>query len=83
MKRQIMLVLFALIQIGELANKLSNGLKENSTIPWHAIVAVKKRIVHGYDGLNMKVIWDAIEQEIPLLIIQIEEILNDVVVMEE
>ena len=67
---------FALTQIGELANKLSDALKENSIVPWHAIIAVRNRIVHGYDGLNMKVIWDAIDQEVPLLITQIDEILT-------
>jgi len=67
---------FALLQIGEIANKLSDDLKENSTVPWHAIVAVRNRIVHGYDGVNMKVIWDAIEKEIPLLITQVDEIIK-------
>jgi len=70
---------FSLLQIGEIANKLSNELKDNSSVPWHAIVAVRNRIVHGYDGLNMKVIWDAIEREIPSLIIQIDEILNEII----
>jgi len=73
---------FALLQIGEIVNKLSDELKEKSTVPWHAIAAVRNRIVHGYDGLNMKVIWDAIEQEIPSLIIQIEKILSENIVEE-
>jgi len=68
---------FSLLQIGELANKLSDDVKENSVVPWHMIVSVRNRIVHGYDGVNMKVIWDAIVKEIPLLITQVDDILKE------
>ena len=68
---------FALSQIGELANGLDKEIQNDSRIPWHMIIAVWNRIVHGYSDLKMKIIWDAIKIEIPELINQIDEILDE------
>ena len=66
---------FNLMQIGELAkSSLSDALKaEIVSIPWRQIYGMRNRIVHGYSGVNMKMVWDTIKYDLPLLKSEIEK----------
>jgi len=58
----------SLITIGECANHLSAAFKESHpNIEWVQIVAVRNIAAHGYWQLNMKQIWKATEEDIPVL----------------
>ena len=58
---------FNLMQIGELAKtELSDEMKaEIKTIPWKQIYGMRNRIVHGYDGVDMRIVWDTILYDLP------------------
>lgn len=60
---------FNLMQIGELAKTdLSDAAKENiSNIPWKQIYGMRNRIVHGYEGVEMSIVWDTISYDLPEL----------------
>lgn len=60
---------FNLMQIGELAKTdLSDATKENiSNIPWKQIYGMRNRIVHGYEGVEMSIVWDTISYDLPEL----------------
>ncbi len=60
---------FNLMQIGELAKtSLSSEAKtEIVSIPWKQIYGMRNRIVHGYDGVDMSIVWDTIKNDLPLL----------------
>lgn len=60
---------FNLMQIGELAKRdLSETVKlDISSIPWNQIYGMRNRIVHGYDGVEMTIVWDTIVYDLPLL----------------
>lgn len=60
---------FNLMQIGELAKEsLSDEAKEQiTTIPWNQLYGMRNRIVHGYSGINLNIVWDTISQNIPKL----------------
>ena len=45
-------VLFDLLQIGELSNKLSKDYVLSSNVPWIEIYNLRNRIVHGYAGVE-------------------------------
>ena len=67
--------IFSLSQLGELVPLLSEELKsENSNIPWTAIKSIRNRIVHDYDGVQQRVIWDTLVGDIPSLIEQLRSI---------
>lgn len=73
-------VCFNLFQIGELVNHLSIDIRNKySKIPWHYIVAMRNRIVHGYDTIDIEIVWNTINSEITSLsdyckkIIEIED----------
>lgn len=68
---------FNLSQIGELANKLENEyVREYPDIPWYKMKGLRNRIVHDYEGINLKLIWEIIESDLEKLKKQLLE-LND------
>ena len=69
---------FNLMQIGELAKiSLSEEAKaEISTIPWKQLYGMRNRIVHGYSGVDMRIVWDTISSDLPQLRQEIEPHLN-------
>ena len=60
---------FNLMQIGELAKEeLSDSAKAAiKTIPWHQLYGMRNRIVHGYSGINLRIVWDTVQEDIPKL----------------
>jgi uncharacterized protein with HEPN domain len=67
--------IFSLSQLGELVVKLSDDVKSSNTdIPWNALKSIRNRIVHDYDGVQFKIIWDTLINDIPPLIEQLRNI---------
>ena len=68
---------FNLMQLGELAKQsLSDETKAQiTTIPWQQIYGLRNRIVHGYAGVNMKIVWDTVSYDIPELHNELKSIL--------
>ena len=61
-------VCFNLFQIGELANGLSmEFINEYNKIPWKQIIGMRNRIVHGYDTINLEIVWNTSKESIPAL----------------
>ena len=70
-------VCFNLFQIGELANGLSNEfVTVNNVIPWKQIIGMRHRIVHGYDTINLEIVWNTANESIPELKSYCKEILG-------
>ena len=38
-----------------------------ATIPWKQLYGMRNRIVHGYSGVDMKIVWDTISEDLPVL----------------
>ena len=68
---------FNMMQIGELAKtSLSDDFKKSiQSIPWNQIYGLRNRIVHGYEGVDFKIVWDTIKDDIPKLESDIKELL--------
>lgn len=66
---------FNLMQIGELAKTaLSDEIKtQTTTIPWKQLYGMRNRIVHGYSGVDMSIVWDTINDDLPILKREIEK----------
>ncbi|MGN0162250.1 MAG: DUF86 domain-containing protein [Candidatus Ornithomonoglobus sp.] len=68
---------FNLSQIGELANRIDDEFeKDTGNIPWRVLYGLRNRIVHDYEGVNLVLIWDIIENDLPELRRQLDEIIN-------
>lgn len=58
---------FNLSQLGELANKLDEQYrKEHNEIAWGQIYGLRNRIVHDYEGVNFKLVWEIIREDLPV-----------------
>ena len=70
-------VFFCLSQMGELCKSVSDDFKhEHSDLPWHELYGLRNRIVHDYDGVNLKLIWQIIREDLPELKSKIEALLD-------
>lgn len=54
--------------MGESAQRLSDNLKATRPeIEWSRIVAFRNVLVHGYLGIDMDIIWEIIQRDVPIL----------------
>ena len=59
------MVLFPLVQIGELANHLSDDfIESHSAIPWKDVIGMRHMVVHGYGILDYNWTWKTISEDI-------------------
>lgn len=69
-------VIFELITIGEAMKRISEEIKESySAVPWKRIADSRNRMVHNYEDISTKIVWDIVENHLPVLQHQIEHIL--------
>lgn len=73
----VILTAFSLAQIGELSGRLSEELqREYADIPWKQIKGMRNLIIHDYTGIDMRIVRDTVEHDIPNLRRQIHEIMK-------
>lgn len=59
---------FNLSQLGEIANKSSVEYQNiHEEIPWRQIYGLRNKIVHDYEGVNRKLVWEIISDDLPEL----------------
>ena len=60
---------FNLSQIGEICHGVSDAfVAEHPNIPWNEMYGLRNRIVHDYQGVNLRLIWSIISEDLlPLL----------------
>jgi uncharacterized protein with HEPN domain len=46
-------------------------------IPWRGMAGMRDRIIHGYDTVDLQIVWDVVKQDIPALRPRIQQILAD------
>lgn len=56
-----------LVLIGENAKNISEGLKSKIDLPWRDIIGLRNVAVHEYVILELNIIWDTINRNIPEL----------------
>jgi uncharacterized protein with HEPN domain len=76
--RMLELALVRLIEVvGEAAARVSEETqRRHGAIPWRAIVGTRNRLVHGYDTVDLDVLWQTVEEDLPLLIVELEKVLT-------
>jgi uncharacterized protein with HEPN domain len=76
--RQLLLSIVKSIEIiGEAASKVSTSAQEkHSDIPWHAIITMRHRLVHGYFDIDHEVVWQTLLLDLPPLLGQLEAIMQ-------
>jgi uncharacterized protein with HEPN domain len=61
-------VLHALTVIGEAAKNIPvEVLLRYPEIPWREVTGMRDSIAHGYFGLDLRVVWDTVREDLPKL----------------
>ncbi len=76
-----------LIAIGEENKKIEDALKSSDVLSWKNISAMRDKISHNYRGIDESMVWDIVQNYLPilkkLLIEMLPEIQNSQTYVEE
>ena len=66
---QLSLALVRLVEIlGEAAAKVSSNIQQRyADIPWRQIIGTRNRLIHGYEDVNLDILWQIITHDLPPL----------------
>jgi uncharacterized protein with HEPN domain len=55
--------------IGEAARQIPESTqKANPAIPWREITGMRNKLTHEYFGVNTKVVWRTVHEDLPVII---------------
>jgi uncharacterized protein with HEPN domain len=75
-ERTIRAVEMNFIIIGESASYISAEAEEEYLdIPWNLMRAMRNRIVHVYFSIDIRLLWDTIQNDLPPLVPMLEKLL--------
>ncbi len=64
--------------LGEAVKNLSSEVKaRHPEVSWKQIAGMRDKLIHEYFGVNLPLIWDVLEQQIPSLHTSINAILSE------
>jgi len=77
--KTVFAVIRALEVIGEAAKKIPLSVRNKyNQVPWLQITGMRDKLIHEYFGVNVKVIWNTIKEDIPPLKPVIKQILENI-----
>ena len=76
--RMLNLALVRLLEvIGEAATRIPEDFRsQHPQVHWSQIVGLRNRLIHGYDAVDFDVVWQIVRDELPVLIVDLEAIIN-------
>ena len=74
-RRTFLAVIHSIEVIGEAARQTPKSFKEkHPEIPWRETIGLRNVIAHEYFGLDIEIIWDVIQTQIPVLAEQMRKV---------
>ena len=76
--RGLQLILTRLLEIvGEAANKVPQTTRDfYPQIPWSAAIAIRNRLIHGYEDVDLDIVWQTVNEDLPRLIRELEMVVG-------
>jgi uncharacterized protein with HEPN domain len=76
--RLLQLALTRLVEIvGEAASRVPGELQgRHAGLPWREAIGARNRLIHGYDFVDLDILWKIVATDLPQLISQIEQVLR-------
>ena len=76
--RLLQLALTRLVEIvGEAASRVPAELQgRHPALPWREAIGARNRLIHGYDVVDLDILWEIVATDLPRLIPQVEQVLK-------
>lgn len=73
------LALVRLLEIlGEAARRVPATVRsEHPEVPWSQIVGTRDRLIHGYDQVDLDILWTIVRDQLPSLLSQLDALLDE------
>ena len=62
--------------IGEAASRLSAAIRNRPGVPWRKIIAFRNRLIHAYWSVDLPLVWNVIENDLPPLKAEVNRLLT-------
>jgi len=77
-EEKVFAVIRALEIIGEAAKNIPKSIRGRyQEIPWEDIVGMRNKVIHGYFGVDIEVIWKTVQEDLPFLQATLTRIFED------
>lgn len=64
--------------MGEAARQIPDSIRNaNPDIPWREITGMRNKLTHEYFGVNTKVVWRTVHEDLPVIIPLLQKILTE------
>ena len=75
---KVFAVMQALQIIGEAAKKVPKSARERYTdVPWRDVAGMRDKLIHDYFSVNLRRLWQTVQDDLPALQATIERMLAD------
>ena len=72
-------VVRALEVIGEAARKIPDPVRaQYPDLPWREMMGMRNILIHDYFGVNLRVVWNTVHNDLPTLKKQIEDLIAEI-----
>lgn len=63
--------------IGEASGRVSEeSQKMYKDLPWDKMRGMRNFLIHEYDDIDLKIVWDTLHKNLPNLIIELEKVIS-------
>ena len=69
-------ILHQLMVMGEGVKRLSTAFRvQHPEVPWALIAGMRDKLIHGYDMVDLELVWQTVDNDVPALLSSIEPLL--------
>ncbi len=65
--------------MGEAAKNVPNEVREEyRDIPWRKMIGMRDKLIHGYTGVDLQIVWKTIKDDLPGIKPTLQKVIEDI-----